>query len=71
MFKKLSVVLSAVAVTTALAVPSFAALSASDLTAIQGGITGSDATFFAIGGTILIVLAGIWGFKKVQSLMGR
>lgn len=71
MFKKLSVVLSAVAVTTAVAVPSFAGLSAADQTAIQGGITGSDTIFYAIGGTILVVLAGIWGFKKVQSLMGR
>ncbi|SKA25023.1 hypothetical protein SAMN02745119_03357 [Trichlorobacter thiogenes] len=69
--KKLSVVLSAVAATAVAAAPSFAALSAADQTAIQAGITGSDAVFFAIGGTILTVLAGIWGFKKVQSLMGR
>lgn len=71
MFKKLSAVLSAVAATAVTAVPSFAGLSAADQTAIQAGITGSDSVFFAIGGTILTVLAGIWGFKKVQSLMGR
>jgi len=48
---------------------SFAALEVADLTAIQAGITGADANFYAIGGTILTVLAGIWGFKLVKSLM--
>lgn len=69
--KKLSVVLSAAAATAATASNSFAGLSPTDLTAIQTGITGADTVFYAIGGTILTVLAGIWGFKKVQSLMGR
>jgi len=49
----------------------FAELLAADLTAIQGGITAADGNFYAIGGTILTVLAGIWGFKLVKSLMGR
>lgn len=71
MMKKLSVVLSAVAVTALTALPSFAALTEGDKANIQAGITASDVVFFAIGGTILTVLAGIWGFKKIQSLMGR
>lgn len=49
--------------------PAMAALDATQQTAIQTGITGSDAVFYAIGGTVLIVLAGIWGFKKVQGLL--
>jgi len=55
----------------AVAVPavSNAALSAADQTSILSGITASDSTFYAIGGGILVVLAGIWGFKKVQGLM--
>jgi hypothetical protein len=62
---------SLVVVALALCVPalSFAALSAADQTSILTGISGSDTTFYAIGGAILVVLAGIWGFKKVQGLM--
>lgn len=52
------------------AVPSFAAMSAADQTAILAGISGSDTVFYAIGGGILIVMAGIWGFKRVKALMG-
>jgi hypothetical protein len=52
------------------AVPSFAALSGSDQTAILAGISDSDTVFFALGGGILVVMAGIWGFKRVKSLMG-
>jgi len=53
------------------AVPSFAALSAADQTTILSGISSSDTVFYAIGGGILVVLAGIWGFKKVKSLLGN
>ena len=65
------VVLSSVAAVGAVAVPclSHAALSAADQTSILAGITASDTVFYAIGGGILVVLAGIWGFKKVQGLM--
>ena len=56
---------------TATVSSAFAELQAADLTAIQGGISGADANFYAIGGTILTVLAGIWGFKLVRGLMGR
>jgi hypothetical protein len=66
MFKKIAVVLVAVAV------PSFAqaALSAGDQTLILSGITASDTVFYSIGGGILVVMAGIWGFKKVKALLG-
>lgn len=50
------------------ATASFAAISPTDVTAIQSGITASDSTFYTIGGGILTVMAGIWGFKKVRSL---
>lgn len=46
-----------------------AALDATQLTSIQDGINGADTNYFAIGGTILIVLAGIWGFKMVKGLI--
>ena len=52
------------------AVPSHAALSAVDQATILGGINASDTVFYAIGGGILVVMAGIWGFKRVKSLMG-
>lgn len=47
---------------------SMAALEAAQLTEIQTGISGSDANFYAIGGTILVVLAGVWGFKLVKRM---
>lgn len=50
------------------ATASVAAISAPDVALIQSGITASDATFYTIGGGILVVLAGIWGFKKVRSM---
>jgi len=46
-----------------------AELLAADLTAIQTGITAADGNFYAIGGTVLTVLAGIWGFKLVKGLI--
>lgn len=66
------VLVSSAAVAGAVAMPvlSHAALSAADQTNILAGITASDTVFYAIGGGILVVLAGIWGFKKVQGLMG-
>jgi LPXTG-motif cell wall-anchored protein len=44
-------------------------MSAADETAIKAGLSSSDTIFYSIGGALLIVLAGIWGFKKVQSLI--
>lgn len=68
-----NLVVASAATVGALAMPvlSHAALSAGDQTAILSGITASDTVFYAIGGGILVVLAGIWGFKKVQGLMGK
>ena len=65
MFKKIAVGVSGL---VAMASSSFAALDASTLTDIQSGITGADANYYAIGGTILVVLAGIWGFRLVKRL---
>jgi len=48
-----------------------AALAPADEALIQAGITSSDATFYKIGGGVLVVLAGIWGFKKVAGMFGR
>ncbi len=48
-----------------------AALSAADQTSILSGITASDTVFYSIGGGILVVMAGIWGFKRVKSLLGN
>ncbi|MBE0501676.1 MAG: hypothetical protein IBX47_09560 [Desulfuromonadales bacterium] len=67
MLKKLFV---ALLVSLFAVVPSaFAALAAADLTAIQTGISGADANYYVIGGGILVVLAGIWGFKKLVGLL--
>ena len=69
MFKKFRSALLALVCLLALSAQSaFAELSAGDLTSIQTGIAGADANYYAIGGSILIVLAGIWGFKMVKRL---
>lgn len=68
MFKKVFTVVSVVALSASSAL---AAIDATTQTAIQSGITGADATYYAIGGTVLIVMAGIWGFKRVKSLLGN
>lgn len=66
-------VVAAASTAAAIAAPavSHAALSASDQTAILSGITASDTVFYAIGGGILVVMAGIWGFKKVKGLLSN
>jgi coat protein B len=73
MFKKVKGVLVPCLTVAVSAVPalSFAALSAADQTSILAGISASDSVFYAIGGGILVVMAGIWGFRKVQGLLGR
>ena len=40
-----------------------------DLLNIQNGILSSDYAFWILGGAIIVVLAGIWGFKQVFSLL--
>ena len=49
---------------------SFAAISPADETTILAGISSADATYYVLGGGILVVMAGIWGFKRVKSLLG-
>jgi len=66
MFKKMGLVLVSL---LAVAQSAFAGLAAADLTTIQTGISGSDANYFTIGGSILVVLAGIWGFRLVMKLI--
>jgi len=69
MFGKMKTLLALVVLSiVASAQSAMAALSAGDLTSIQTGITGADANYYAIGGTILVVLAGIWGFRLVKRL---
>jgi hypothetical protein len=67
---KLFVVAALSVVSLAMASLANAALSAADQTSIISGISSSDTVFFAIGGAILVVLCGIWGFKKVKGLLG-
>lgn len=58
---------------TALAVSAtgaFAEITTAQQTEIQTGIAAADGVFYAIGGSILVVLAGIWGFKLVKRLLG-
>lgn len=45
------------------------AISSENLTAVLSGITASDIVFYAIGGGILVVMAGIWGFTRVRSVV--
>jgi hypothetical protein len=61
--------LALVAMMTAFCGSAFAALDATQLTDITTGISGADANYYAIGGTVLVVLAGIWGFKLVKALI--
>jgi len=69
MLNKMKKLVLTAATVVASAVPSFAALDAATATSITTGISGSDAIYFQIGGAILVVMAGIWGFKKVRSLL--
>lgn len=70
MSKKLVTKLSVVSALTALAANAQAALSPADEALIKSGLTSSDAVFYSIGGAVLVVLAGIWGFKKVMRMIG-
>lgn len=67
MFKRLFLVLFFL---LSFAFNSFAAISATDQTAILDGISAADAVYYAIGGGLLVVMAGIWGFKMVKRLLG-
>lgn len=72
MFKRLSSKLFATsALLVALCQSAFAGMNTNDVTATTTGISDSLTLFYTIGGTILVVLAGIWGFRKITGLLGR
>jgi len=62
--------LSLVACLLVAAVPSFAAMAPADITATTTGISDALSLFYTIGGSILVVCAAIWGFKRVKGLLG-
>lgn len=68
--KKISHLFLVASMLVASAVSSFAAMAPADEALVLSGITSSDTTFYKIGGGIMVVLAGIWGFRKVQGLLG-
>lgn len=45
------------------------AMTADNLNGVLAGISNSDTVFYAVGGSILVALAGIWGFRKVWELL--
>jgi len=69
--KNLKALFLAICLTVASAVSSFAAMAPADVTATTTGISDSLTLFYTIGGTILVVLAGIWGFRKITGLLGK
>lgn len=69
MITKIFCVLIAV-VTAVFPSVSMAAIGTSDETAILAGISASDALFYKLGGGLLVVMAGIWGFKRVRAMFG-
>ena len=72
MFKYLNikkVVAGAVAGVALAGTQAFAAMSVADEAEVLAGIAGADVLFYKVGGAILIVLAGIWAFKKVRGIM--
>jgi Inovirus Coat protein B len=71
MFKRLKSVILGAALVAFSAVSSFAAMAPTDVTATTTGISDSLTLFYTIGGTILVVLAGIWGFRKITGLLGK
>lgn len=71
MFKRAKVLLLSALAVVSSAVSSFAGMAAADITATTTGISDSLTLFYTIGGTILVVLAGIWGFRKITALLGK
>lgn len=71
MQKSLKSILSALMLVVASVVSSFAGMNVADVTATTNGISSSLTLFYTIGGTILVVLAGIWGFRKITALLGK
>lgn len=71
MFKKARIALLSALAVMSTAIGSFAAMAPADVTATTTGISDSLTLFYTIGGTILVVLAGIWGFRKITGLLGK
>jgi phosphate-selective porin len=71
MFRSVKMLVASLMLSLALAAQSFAAMSPADVTATTTGISDSLTLFYTIGGTILVVLAGIWGFRKITGLLGK
>ncbi|WP_191966083.1 major capsid protein [Oryzomonas japonica] len=71
MLKKLAGLFLAICTVIGTALSSFAAMSAADITATTTGISDALTLFYTIGGAILVVMASIWGFRKIQGLLGR
>lgn len=68
--KTLQALFLALCLTVFSSLSAFAAMAPADEALVLSGLTASDGTFYKIGGAILVVLAGIWGFRKVMGLMG-
>lgn len=46
------------------------ALSPEQSDAILAGVASCDTLFYVVGGAVLVILAGYWGFYQVVKLMG-
>ena len=46
-------------------------MQSEDITAVLNGVTASDTVYYALGGAILVVLAGVWGFLRVYDLLAE
>ena len=44
-------------------------MTPADLTNVTNGINETASLFYTVGGTVLVVFAAMWGFKKVMSLV--
>lgn len=70
MLKKVQGLLFALVALAVTAGQSVAAMAPADVTATTTGISDAMALFYTIGGSILVVCAAIWGFKRVKALLG-
>ena len=63
------VVAGTVAAVVGVAGSALAGLDSAQVNEIKTGIQGADTNYFLIGGAVLVVLAGIWGFKMIKQLI--
>jgi len=45
-------------------------LSSANQSAVLAGVASSDSVFYILGGAILVILSGMWGFNRVLGLLG-